>query len=336
VVASYWTTTDLAVVEQFSYWREVLCEAFTALAPARTATHRATGPDQPGISSWVKSSPLNALNCAEISSRTQLIAHGRDEVRRADTDVMFVNLQLTGQCVANQNGRTCVVPTGGYALFDTTSEYRLEYIEDPDTHQWRVLSFRIPRTSLLPLLAAPHDSTAVTHDANTGGMPAIVASTMIAVWNNIERLDQPAEDAADSAFLTMLAASAGPSTHTTPHTKQTLDDTTRAAINRYLAANLHGTDLSAARVARRFGLSIRKLHQLYENTEHSYAKTVMAFRVEACARELTTGHHNLTLTDLATRWGFCDLSHMNRIFRTHRGCLPSDLRHPTPTQQIAS
>jgi AraC-like DNA-binding protein len=52
----------------------------------------------------------------------------------------------------------------------------------------------------------------------------------------------------------------------------------------------------------------------------------MALRVEACARELSAGPGARTLTDTAARWGFADLSHMNRVFRSRYGCLPSEFR----------
>lgn len=116
----YWTTGDRPEREQFSYWREVICEAFTPLATQRTSVHRAAGPRPRGITSWVRSRMLTSTNTAEVSSETQLISHGDSEVRRTDSHQVFVNLQLDGHCIGMQDGRRCIVPAGGFALFDTT------------------------------------------------------------------------------------------------------------------------------------------------------------------------------------------------------------------------
>src|SRR6202007_1817594 len=96
--------------------------------------------------------------------------------------------------------------------------------------------------------------------------------------------------------------------------RETLDAALRAAINRHISANLLGTaDLSAPAVAQRFGVSLRKLHGLYEGTGHSFTQTVMALRVEGCARELAAGGNGRSMTEMAARWGFADLSHLNRV-----------------------
>jgi AraC-like DNA-binding protein len=327
VAVRYWTTVDRPVGEQFSYWREVICEAFTPLATEQRSAHRPSGPRQPGIESWVRSNPLTTTNCAEVVSATQLITHGEAEVRRTESDHVFVNLQLRGHCVGGQGGRTCIVRPGGFAMFDTTAEYRLEFVGEPATQEWHVVSFRVPRAQLIPLLADPHGFTAVTHDAAAEGSAALVASTMMSIWKNVGSLDRAGTEAADTAFTALLAAAAGGGDQLRDTCRNELDASLRASINRYVAANLRHVDLSAARVSRRFGISPRKLHRLYEGTGQSFAQTVMTLRVEACARELASGTRQ-SLTELASRWGFCDLSHLNKVFRSRYDCLPSQYRSP--------
>lgn len=47
-------------------------------------------------------------------------------------------------------------------------------------------------------------------------------------------------------------------------------------------------------------------------------------RLEACAREVVGSAG--TLTAIAANWGFSDLSHLNRVFRSEFGCRPSEYR----------
>lgn len=313
----YLTSADQAVADQFSYWRDVICQVCTPLAAERERGDLASG-----LTGWVRAAEVGSTHCAEVCSQTQSLAHGPAEIRRMQSADVFVSLQLQGHCVATQGPRTCHIAPGGFALFDTTAAYRLSYRGDDRDDEWRVLSFRVPRSRLLPLIADPGGFTAVAHDGSRG-IAGMVAATMTSLWRNVEALDVLAAQSAESALLTLLAAAAGDSAH--ERRGADLDAAMRAAVNRYVSANLQ-SQLAAAEVAGRFGISVRKLHALYEGGDATFGQTVMSLRVEACARELAAGPNRRTLTETAAWWGFSDLSHMNRVFRARYGCLPSEFR----------
>lgn len=319
----YLTSADKPVAEQFSYWREVICQVCTPLAAERKPEHRGGEPTEQGHAGWARSAELMTTHCAEVCSRTQSLTHGPAELRRTVADDVFVHLQVRGDCVGLQADRTCRIPPGGFAMFDTTEPYRLDLVGD-DRGDWQVISFRVPRSRLVPMLADPGGFTAVTHAG--AGLADLVTGTMTAVWRDIESFDRPAAAAAESAFLSLLAAAADSDVRPVTSRRTEVDAALRASVNRYLAANLRDGDLSVAAVAQGFRISTRKLHNLYEDNEHTFAQTVMRLRLAAAARELAAGAADRTLTDIATRWGFCDLSHLNRLFRGRYGCLPSEFR----------
>lgn len=312
----YLTVADQPVADQFAYWRDVICQVCTPLAAERRPEQR-----REGMVGWVRASAVGSSHCAEVSSGAQSLAHGSAEIRRMASDDVFVSLQLRGSCIAEQGPRTCHIEPGGFAMFDTTDAYRLTYSSD-----WQVLSFRVPRARLLPLVADPGGFTAVAHDGTGGGIAAMVTSTMTSIWQHVESLDDLAAQSAETALVTLLAAAAGDTTDQRGRSRDVLDAALRASVNRYVATNLHQADLAATPVAGHFGISVRKLHGLYSETDRTFAQTVMTARVEACARDLTAGAGQRTLTDTAARWGFADLSHMNRVFRARYGCLPSEYR----------
>ena len=103
----------------------------------------------------------------------------------------------------------------------------------------------------------------------------------------------------------------------------------------FVAANLEYADVSPEAVARQFGISVRKLHLLYAGQPRTFGQTVMRLRAAKCAELLRDRSWPGTLTELAARWGFSDLSHMNRVFRREFGCLPSEYR-AIAHQQAAS
>jgi hypothetical protein len=83
-MTSYWTTRGLGPADQMSYWADVLCQAFTPLAPWRSRDHVEHSSSRSGLPGWVRSAAIGGGNAAEIASCTQRIDHGRREVARAD------------------------------------------------------------------------------------------------------------------------------------------------------------------------------------------------------------------------------------------------------------
>ncbi len=318
----YLTTTDKPLADQFSYWREVVLEVCTPLQIEREPAHRGGIPAEQGFDSSLRFAKLMSTNCAAVRSQSQSMIHGAAELRRQTSEDVFISLQVRGSCHAVQGDRSCELAPGGFAMFDTAQPYRLTHVGDAETGEWRALSFRVPRSRLLPLLRDPDTFTAVPHDSIAGGIAAVAASTMTGIWNTVETLNPDGAHAAETALITLLAAVVAGHADS----GQDNDALLRAAVHRYLSANLHRSDLTAPRVARHVGISVRKLHGLYEHTEETFAQTVRSLRLAACARELAADTGNRTLTDTATRWGFADLSHLNRTFRARYGCLPSEYR----------
>ena len=64
--------------------------------------------------------------------------------------------------------------------------------------------------------------------------------------------------------IKVLAAATGGSDRLHETGREKLDETLRASISRYLDCHVRQPDVSATHVARRFGISVRKLHRLYE------------------------------------------------------------------------
>ncbi|MDQ1102934.1 AraC-like DNA-binding protein [Nocardioides zeae] len=311
-----WTTLDRPEADQYSYWREVVCEAFTPLRPAERG--HADRWCRGGLPGWVASRSLGAVNAAEVASCDQVIHHGRREVGRVEQEVAFVNVMLGGRCVVEQDGRRTLSGPGTFSVVDATRPFRLDYLDE-----WRTLSFRVPvgavPSAVPSAVLAP--ATAVTFSARHG-LSSVLASTLDAIWRNEERLGPDEAESAGAAVTTLLLAlgpsadGAGPAALDGPAAATAL----RHRIEDHVRLHVADADVTPPAVAAHFGISLRKLHQLYAGTDASFGQTVMRIRVEQCAEDLVRRGGAGSLTALAHRWGFADLSHLNKAFRRHVGC----------------
>jgi AraC-like DNA-binding protein len=110
--------------------------------------------------------------------------------------------------------------------------------------------------------------------------------------------------------------------------------------NRLIASNMHRADLSPDMVATALGISVRKLHLLFEPTGTSFSRTLMSMR-------LAEAHNRLALepgtrvADIAFACGFDSLATFYRAFRQAYDMTPGDVRQiaadaPHVAQQVAA
>lgn len=307
-----WNTIDRPAVEQYAYWREVVCEAFTPLRP--TARDSMDSWRESGIEGWVDSHAFGSVNGAEIGTCAQTMRHGDEEVRRVSDEVVFVNLMLSGRCVVSQGSQQKMSGPGTFSIVDATRPFRLDYIDT-----WRTISFRLPSAQIPgdigdDVLARPFSSGR--------GIGAVVADTMRAAWASAAELTEPQASIAGAAIASLVSALAQTRPSDEFAGEPARDEALRSSIEHFVARHLRYGDTSPSAIAQHFAISVRKLHQVYESAPLTFSQTVMRLRVEKCADDIVAGGGRATLTYLAAKWGFSDLSHLNRAFRQHLGQTP--------------
>lgn len=297
-----WNIEDRPAREQFSYWHEVVCQAFVPLTPRQTEP-------MTGFPSQVEARPLGRLNRAGLRSVPQTVAHGPREVTRSDEGFYFVNLQLAGDCRVRTAGRDSTVRPGDLTVVDTTEPYWFEF-----TDSWRMLSYRLPHRAL----HAPRSTLGVPIDS-TGGLGGVVGALMHSLWTLPE--DSP-DGLVDSFGATLGVALSGlgpPAGSARP--------ATRAAVTSYVTAHLGDAGLSVNSVCRHFGFSPRYLHSLFADEPESFAAAVRSLRLDRCARLIADPGRNETITAIAARHGFTDATTFSRAFRRRFGTTPRDWQH---------
>lgn len=320
-----WTTTNLPERDQFSYWREVLCEAYVALNPTRPV--RAGG-----FTGHVKARPISGVNVTTIASERQKIYRGRPEISRMPLEVYFLNLQVRGQCRMQQGGRAALLNAGEFALVDSTEPYLNDYCSD----DWEQHSFRIPRHLLRPLLKDPDRATAVKI-GDGGGIETVTVEYLTSIARNVDRLSQTGTTLSAS-MVDLVALAVGGNPAVSERGRGTARQALCASLVKYVDFNIADPELGPATVAANFGISPRYLHKVLEEGGRSFGRLVLEGRLDRCAKGLATS--DTPITDIAMRWGFNDLSHFSRTFRQRFGKSPRSYRNegaqalrPEPTLQ---
>jgi AraC-like DNA-binding protein len=301
--SNYWTTSALAPAEQFTHWRELICEAFLALTPESDLRDGFAG----SVTQW----GLGELSLARIESQRQTVHRTEAAVQRDPIRGYYANLQVRGTSLMVQHGRVATLRPGDIAVVDADEPFRFEFGGD-----FRQLSLFVPARTL-STVGPVRTATAVD---TTTGVGAAVRHSLETLTRGPLREPAAARLALHAAG--MLSIALEPSILTPVRSPRSYQ-MCLADIEEHLTDE----DLSPAATARRLGISVRLVHGLFAGHEASYAATVRRLRLDRAARHLADpAMRHLRVIDVATEAGFGNVASFHRAFRRQFGHTPNAAR----------
>jgi AraC-like DNA-binding protein len=101
----------------------------------------------------------------------------------------------------------------------------------------------------------------------------------------------------------------------------------RPRVEHYIETHLADHALSPGIIAAKAGISVRHLHRLFAAKGWTVQEWIRERRLEHCRGDMADLRlSDLTVTDIAFRWGFVDSAHFSRCFRNEFGISPRQFR----------
>jgi transcriptional regulator GlxA family with amidase domain len=138
----------------------------------------------------------------------------------------------------------------------------------------------------------------------------------------VSSLDVAARDAVADAALDIARAIVA--TREDPQPRQQTG-ARLVAVLLYIDANLSNPRLSPATIANANAISLRTLHRLFESTDDSVSAVIRERRLTRCHADLLRSPHE-SVTAIAYRWGFRNISFFSRLFRERYGVSARELQ----------
>ena len=304
-----WSTGTVPQPRQFTYWREMICQAFLDLTPE---SHL-----RDGFRGRVSQRSLDRLDLARIESQAQRVRRTEADIARSPNSGFYANLQLRGTGVTTQDGREAVTQPGDLTLIDTAKPFTFDFGGD-----FQQLSLHIPGDLLATEPEQPVRTA--TRIRTASGVGAAIRHALLTIESGQLAPDSAARLAVHTTGLLSVALEDGvPAASQTALRHDRLLDAALGDIDEHLADG----DLSPARTAGRLGISVRLLHHLFAGTGATYRSTVRRRRLDQAHRDLADpGRAGLRIIDIAADNGFADVTHFHRVYRQAYGETPAATR----------
>jgi len=310
-----WDTAAVRPAEQFSYYREAICQAFMNLTPEPA---RGTG-----FPAQVQSITVGRGAINRVSFPEHMVRRSRADIAASDQRCFYLNLELAGRCTILQDDREISLSAGQVGIFDSDRTFVLGHDRGPSLG---VISFWVPADALCSRLP-PGVDIAPARLSDDPYVGALIVDTARSLNANALRLPPADAAALFGVLLDLVALSLSRSSHSETRATASFADATTLALRRAIHDRLREPGLTVATIARMVGISERYVHKLLARAGTSFSELVMERRLDGVARDLRDpGGAIRDIGAIAFDWGFSDLSHFTRRFKQRFGTRPRDWR----------
>jgi acetamidase/formamidase/AraC-like DNA-binding protein len=216
--------------------------------------------------------------------------------------------------ISRHPGDMIVAGEGGSFTLEFTSSFRQTVVRIP-----RVIA----NTRLLTLQASR-----TVHLPGRKGFGLVFSQLLDSIMRAIDSLDETELRSIDIALSELLVASLAEDPARSQEGGPTGMQT--AMLHRLcqkLESQLSDPELSIAKIAKEEGLSPRYLQKLFQSSGDSFTGYIRNRRLERCRLDLKNPQlSNMSISDIAFRWGFNDAGHFSRAFKDQFGASPREFR----------
>ncbi|WP_295642054.1 helix-turn-helix domain-containing protein [uncultured Methylibium sp.] len=240
-------------------------------------------------------------------------------VRSSEVGYLKIVAPYVGCAGVEQKGREAWVTPDQWSIYDTTDSYA---VANPVRVEHLIVMLPKARlaergVSLDPLMAR--------RLGGSGGVARLALETMRSAYRELPGMSETAARGVGDAItqfvhLAMLDL-AGIGTAVTQR------EALRERIKQHVAARLGDPGLTVDGIAHALNCSRRQLYNAFAEEPDGVAGYILRRRLEACRRSFDDrANEQRSITDIAFAFGFSNMAHFSRVFRSHLGLSPSDYR----------
>ncbi len=236
--------------------------------------------------------------------------------RESGADAMMISLQLRGNLTAQQSGREAHISPGNCFFLSTAKPFAI----DCDTMSSIALIVPGP---LVRTLVPSIDRYTATTIKGSGGPGGLLRRALEALHGSIGSGDADGVPLLAQAIPYLLGNALSGGAQSSRAADLLDDDAGVARIKAVAMLHLSDPELDCRLIAGAADVSVRRVHFLFSREPETFMHWIWSQRLRRARADLRDpAQRGRTISDIAFSWGFSELPHFSRAFRTAFGISP--------------
>ncbi len=304
-----YSTRDVRAQESFVYWQKLVGSTYASF----TQNTNLTDGDFHGELA------VKSLGRSALITRIRSTPMEYNETEEANyTDDYFICLSLCPHAQLTQNGITSEQSAGDMVIYDNNQPF----------------SYRFPEGDNQIVISVPHAVfNAEVHNASSllnktlksdSPLGKFVSSMIQQAWESEEQEDIFGDKMLSAIISILASAFEAASLEGNDAVERDKRDNLNL-VQQFIVDNLEDPTLSVESISQNVHMSSRTLSRLFSKENTSVMRWAWQQRIKSCHKMLMT-NNNLTVSEVAHKHGFSNMSHFSKMFKEAYGVTPSQLR----------
>ena len=303
----------LPVSKRRQAWQDAICEIYLRV--------ECSAQSQSSYDGFVREIRFGEVTLTDTLSSPQSVLRNSRHIAQLEKDCYYMGLAQSGNINVRQAKSSMTMHAGVGALFNANEPYELRC----DT-KLRSFWVELPRQAFASRFALERPPLTARLNLSRGlGRIAVEFCSALALEG--ANLDPQSRARLGEQFMDILALAISSEPDRRTSTEACVQSGRLLLVKNYIDEHLGDPDMSLADIAKRNGISLRTLHQLFQPMGMSASEWLRTRRLQRCYDMLTSARHDeKSITEIAYSAGFNSSSHFSNLFREQFGLRPSDVR----------